>query len=505
VVYVFVVHRNRGVHAVPRVGPIAFRLPAILVTQTTILFVACLSPREGPSAPVLDGGFDQPPTGGGGSGGSSAPTAGSGGRNETATGDAAGVAGAGGAAGMAGAGGAAGGGGRTADAAAATPNASLDSLTVSAGVLRPAFDASLFEYSVEVPSVEPVQVFAVAELDSSVVRVDGQIVDRSSPATIRLPLGTTVVNVVVTAQDGRTTATYRITFTRIDRDPPPPPVVSGESPAFTRMPTWTFRSGGGDGDGTFRCQLDRDDFSNGGEVTTNGRFTPTSSLPDGSHTLYVQERDQAGNWSASGRAEILITVGPLVHYRMDNNAQDSGLNQNHGTLQGPRPTTDRSGRANGALQFDGVDDVMRLGPARNAVDKRCTVAVWLKIGEQNDLKYFFYGEFFAMGTSYGTEVFMAVSTPETEAASGIATLNTWTHLAGTYDGTDIRLYVNGTLRSTTRHPASPTRQQSWPGTSTIGLSNDVLNIYWAGALDDLRVYNRVLSAAEIQDLFNSND
>jgi hypothetical protein len=74
------------------------------------------------------------------------------------------------------------------------------------------------------------------------------------------------------------------------------------------------------------------------------------------------------------------------------------------------------------------------------------------------------------------------------------TANTWTHLAATYDGATLRFFVNGTLVS------------SVPRTGPIASSGGVLNIggdapfgqYFAGRIDDVRIYNRALTQPQIQ-------
>jgi hypothetical protein len=81
------------------------------------------------------------------------------------------------------------------------------------------------------------------------------------------------------------------------------------------------------------------------------------------------------------------------------------------------------------------------------------------------------------------------------SATGPAALlaGVWSHLAVTYDGAALRLYVNGTLVRTTAV------------TGAIGTSNNPLRIggnnvwgeWFAGTIDELNVYNRALTAAEI--------
>ena len=65
----------------------------------------------------------------------------------------------------------------------------------------------------------------------------------------------------------------------------------------------------------------------------------------------------------------------------------------------------------------------------------------------------------------------------------------------TYDGTSVRLYVNGTLVPTT--PLRPARSPPRRGALRIG-GNSIWGEYFSGLIDEVRVYNRALSAAEIQ-------
>ena len=78
-------------------------------------------------------------------------------------------------------------------------------------------------------------------------------------------------------------------------------------------------------------------------------------------------------------------------------------------------------------------------------------------------------------------------------------LGTWTHLATTYDGTTLRVYVNGVQVGSL---AATGTIASSTGQVTIG-GNSVWGEYFAGAVDDVRIYNRALSAAEITSLMNT--
>jgi hypothetical protein len=71
--------------------------------------------------------------------------------------------------------------------------------------------------------------------------------------------------------------------------------------------------------------------------------------------------------------------------------------------------------------------------------------------------------------------------------------NTWTHLAATYDGANLRLYVNGTQTSS-RALTGPMVVST--GALRIG-GNAVWPEWFSGLIDEVRVYNRALSAAEV--------
>jgi hypothetical protein len=77
--------------------------------------------------------------------------------------------------------------------------------------------------------------------------------------------------------------------------------------------------------------------------------------------------------------------------------------------------------------------------------------------------------------------------------------NTWTHLATTYDGAAQRLYVNGVQVASRNHSGAVKVSGS---ALRIG-ANNIWHEYFAGRIDEVRVYSRALSASEIQATMNS--
>src|SRR3954470_19192301 len=82
------------------------------------------------------------------------------------------------------------------------------------------------------------------------------------------------------------------------------------------------------------------------------------------------------------------------------------------------------------------------------------------------------------------------------AAKGTAALplNAWSFLTGTYDGTNVRLYLNGTLVATKATSGGITASNS---PLRIG-GNSVWGEWFNGLIDEVRVYNTALTAAQIR-------
>ena len=93
----------------------------------------------------------------------------------------------------------------------------------------------------------------------------------------------------------------------VDTTPPAAPRVHVPAVWHDPFPAWTWTSGGG-GNGTFRFQLDAGTRT--WQETTETSYRPVDPLGIGVHTLDVQERDAAGNWSATGSATVQVEMEP---------------------------------------------------------------------------------------------------------------------------------------------------------------------------------------------------
>ncbi len=83
-------------------------------------------------------------------------------------------------------------------------------------------------------------------------------------------------------------------------------------------------------------------------------------------------------------------------------------------------------------------------------------------------------------------------------SSTVRALNTWYHVAGVYDAAaqTLNIYVNGVLSNGTLLGTVPTSQRASTVAANIGRRTGGFNIQ--GIIDDVRIYGRALSVAEIQ-------
>jgi hypothetical protein len=84
------------------------------------------------------------------------------------------------------------------------------------------------------------------------------------------------------------------------------------------------------------------------------------------------------------------------------------------------------------------------------------------------------------------------TTPET---------NTWYHLSGTYDGSQLKIYLNGSLEGITQVAGA-----MGVSASDLNIGRDPSNAegsYWNGLIDEVEIFNRALSPSEIQAIYNA--
>jgi hypothetical protein len=77
--------------------------------------------------------------------------------------------------------------------------------------------------------------------------------------------------------------------------------------------------------------------------------------------------------------------------------------------------------------------------------------------------------------------------------------NNWYHAVGTYDGSNVKLYVNSVLQLTTASTTTPTRSNSGIYLMRRWDASD----YFGGSLNTVKIYNRALTSQEIVQNYNA--
>jgi hypothetical protein len=214
-----------------------------------------------------------------------------------------------------------------------------------------------------------------------------------------------------------------------------------------------------------------------------------------------------------------INDGLVAHYPFNGNANDASGNGNDGTVNGATLTANRSGKPNSAYNFDGVDDYIQIvhNDCFNITLSGFTVALWVKAPapaaqqslydiidkSHGHIDYSgwviqgdYYSTYFAFGAEYGWDNIASIDDVGTLLLN-----NNWHHITGVFDGSNIKIYLDGTIKQTVF-------SRGTPANNTRDL---FIGKHWAlgrefnGAIDDVRIYNRALSEAEIQTLYDSDD
>lgn len=222
--------------------------------------------------------------------------------------------------------------------------------------------------------------------------------------------------------------------------------------------------------------------------------------------------------ASQGRCSDVSNDGLLGHWRLNEgggtSVADASGNKNIGTTVG---STIRSpaGRINGAVILNGLNDAVTIPSSNslNSVTNQVTLSAWIyrttaKSGWQNIVTRQ-YGtankDQFALALTsniYAFVVNTVDSGPKT-LYGGTNKVNEWVHLAGVYDGSTMKLYIDGTLVATMTGVTGNVRMESKPlffGGGADSVDPNGLSWFMSGLIDDVRVYRRALSATEVQTI-----
>jgi uncharacterized protein DUF4082/concanavalin A-like lectin/glucanase superfamily protein/galactose oxidase-like protein/Big-like domain-containing protein/purple acid phosphatase-like protein/Kelch motif protein len=288
-----------------------------------------------------------------------------------------------------------------------------------------------------------------------------------------------------------------------------PPTVSVTAPAAgaTVSGVVTLTAGATDAGGVQSVQLRVDGTNVGAADTSSPYSTPWDSraATNGSHTISAVATDALGNTSTSTNVTVTLTNTERTAAYGFEEASGSTAVDNFsdfdGTISGATRVT--TGRFGSALSFDGVNDSVSI-PNNTALTPNAglTISAWVNptaLGawrpivakERSTIPT--YGLYAAASGNNRPTARVFTTSDLTTNTAGTFGLGVWTHEAMTWNGTTLRLFVNGAQVAS--------RTVSGP----LAVSNGVLRLggdsvrgeWFAGRIDEVRVYGRPLTAAEI--------
>jgi hypothetical protein len=279
------------------------------------------------------------------------------------------------------------------------------------------------------------------------------------------------------------------------------------------------------------------------DLTTNGVGTRVS---DASANLYIGNESNGGRTfngkiddvrlynTVQTAADVQIlyqsgAVGLMAHWQLNEttgtSAGDVSGNANHGALTGgPTWTT---GKVAGGLSFDGVDDIINAGSGGtldNVVAQGgggMTVAAWIyanSMGESGDGRIVAKGTstaggwHFKLGGTNQVEFVVEHGTTNLTRRSAVNAISTgaWQHVSATWTGsataTNVKIYVGGVEVSSYDITTNGVGARVDDAAANLYIGNESgSGRTFSGVLDEIRIYNRVLTVGEIQALANPPD
>ena len=212
------------------------------------------------------------------------------------------------------------------------------------------------------------------------------------------------------------------------------------------------------------------------------------------------------------------TNGLVGYWKLDDGAGatavDSSANSLDGTISGATWTT--GGIIDGAITFDGTNDYIEVADDALLDVTNVTVSAWVYKTVANQAGWgaiasrqagvagdntFWLGFDNSASDLYACFINTANGFQGATGTASTGDATTWVHVSCTYDGSNIRIYRNGTQIATAAHTGDMTAEAN---RMLIGADNEDANFspsdYLNATVDDVRLYDRALSVDEISTL-----
>lgn len=211
------------------------------------------------------------------------------------------------------------------------------------------------------------------------------------------------------------------------------------------------------------------------------------------------------SWSAPAPiVEYLFNEGPGIT-AINTGTLGYGTN---GAINGASYSSDTPLDSGFSLEFDGIDDFVRVQDTFDYTDQ-LTIEAWIKPDAVDDQRNIWddYGNpgVLLKVTNGGVQFSISTATdPDSITVyDGTVIIGEWQHIAGIYDGSEMRVYINGVHTGAVKSTyGTIIDNDGSPTYAAIGSSNvepDLLN--FDGKIDDFRIFNTALDPSELANGF----
>lgn len=241
------------------------------------------------------------------------------------------------------------------------------------------------------------------------------------------------------------------------------------------------------------------DFNNDGVIDSTDQHPSWTYQKPGRYSVSLTVNDGTDE-DTELRENYIFAYGLVAYYPFSGNAEDESGNENNGTINGTTLTSDGFGRLNSAYAFNGIDSSITTSIDINPSNMpELTLSAWVYPRQTRGRRQIVSHDDGGYDRSLLIEndhwnIFTGGDNWDTEVPID---LNAWQHLVAVFSNAGVTFYKNG-IKYT---------HQSLPGTSssqntlTIGKNPGPYNEYFDGVLDEIRIYNYVLTEPEILSLY----
>lgn len=233
-----------------------------------------------------------------------------------------------------------------------------------------------------------------------------------------------------------------------------------------------------------------------GVISINLTNTINGLIEGATYYYQIVATNSKGTTSSSIGSFINDATAAIAEYKFDNTYNNSSGLEPFRSDTNSSFATDRHGNTASALYLNNTNISAPINSLPVGASAR-TVSIWVKIPDAStDNHIFFYGDL-SVNASYGLSVQgtklvnFGYGNDLNASNYGISGAN-WVHVVTTFDGTTAKIYYNGIERAS----GNKSTWNTW--SSDFKLGRD-FQLY----IDDLKIYNKVLSATEINTMYNS--